>query len=250
MFSSGGSCALCLIFIFIILPVRGDVQTIWNGTAFLNLAGCAQGCIFTQSLKAPTLTNCDVLGLRMGCPVYYCSDSQNSCYCQPSRQATATNYLSGCSSLQTSPPSPSAATTIVSTPSPKGQVPIPTIVGSTVGGIIFLAFLAIAGCLLHKKRKRSRERPQSPAADINDLHTEDWKNTVNKFANKEVTVGEQPTSQVSLSEQTAVNSQGEREEENVVSSMPNFTRRQASNAARESVSSWASNPTHAGPGPS
>lgn len=73
---------------------------------------------------------------------------------------------------------------------------------------------------------------------------------MNKFANKEVTVGEQPTSQVSLSEQTAVNSQGEREEENVVSSMPNFTRRQASNAARESVSSWASNPTHAGPGPS
>lgn len=98
MHSSGGFCAFCFT-LFIISPVLGgspvssDSQTLVQGSAFSQLAGCAQSCFFTTSSPA---TACDVLGLEIGCPPQFCSQAQNSCYCQPTRQASATNWLSGC----------------------------------------------------------------------------------------------------------------------------------------------------------
>jgi hypothetical protein len=99
MHSSGGSCALLCLILFIIssvlgsTPLSSDSQSLIDGTAFTQLAGCAQGCFWTFTAPA---TACDVLGLEIGCPPDYCSQAQNSCYCQPARQASATNWLSGC----------------------------------------------------------------------------------------------------------------------------------------------------------
>lgn len=98
MHPSGGFCASCFALFIISLvlggsPVSGDSQSLVDATAFSQLAGCAQGCFYTRSSPA---TACDVLGLAIGCPPSFCSHAQNSCYCQPDLQTSATDWLSSC----------------------------------------------------------------------------------------------------------------------------------------------------------
>ncbi|KAF4634404.1 hypothetical protein G7Y89_g3700 [Cudoniella acicularis] len=315
-----GSCALCII-LFLTSPALGDTQSIWNGTAFPNLAGCAQGCIYTQSINTPRVPNCDVLGLKMGCSVAYCSMAQNSCYCQPSRQANATNYISSCvnsaclgdqanidvainiyanyclthggtltapasivasttsslqassTSTQTSPETTSAppATTAPVPTSKSQEDSLPIIVGSAVGGALFLALCVLGGYILWRKKhpkplpaekmhflpdrpsSAGLDRPESPPARVGERDVQDWKKKVAGFAEETGILGDreqQAGGRVSLSEVTAVNSQsrGEGEEESVVPGLPYFPKRMASTAASESVLSGGSNPLHPGAG--